>query len=109
MFALNTIVVAIAALAATAQGAPTEVTVETRQVACPAGVQLCGWRILNELNCSDKAHLFAISPLGTTEGQLFDAIYETDPTGYVWRFVQQCGSGKCNNFGLGVPATVCRA
>lgn len=51
MFALNTIVVAIAALAATAQGAPTEVTVETRQVACPAGVQLCGWRILNELNC----------------------------------------------------------
>ncbi|KAK3356038.1 hypothetical protein B0H65DRAFT_545264 [Neurospora tetraspora] len=105
MFALNTIVVAIAALAAAAQGAPTEATVETRQVACPASVQLCGWRIINDLKCSDKEHLLAISPPGTTEGQIFNAIYETDPTGYVWRFVQQCN--RCNNFGVGIPATVC--
>ncbi|KAK3495772.1 hypothetical protein B0T13DRAFT_449279 [Neurospora crassa] len=105
MFALNAIIIAIAALAATAQGAPTETTVESRQVACPANVQLCGWRILNDLKCSDKAHLLAISPPGTTEGQIFNAIYETDPTGYVWRFVQQCNG--CNNFGVGIPATVC--
>ncbi|KAK3497875.1 uncharacterized protein B0T23DRAFT_438851 [Neurospora hispaniola] len=105
MFALNTIVVAIAALAATAQGAPTETTIESRQFACPASVQLCGWRILNDLKCSDKAHLIAISPPGTTEGQIFNAIYETNSTGAVWRFVQQCNG--CNNVGVGIPATVC--
>ncbi|KAK1773274.1 hypothetical protein QBC45DRAFT_387835 [Copromyces sp. CBS 386.78] len=107
MFALHTIVVTIAALAATAQGAPAEATVKTRQVACPASVKLCGWHILNDLKCSDKAHLLAISPAGTTVGQIFNAIYETDPTGYVWRFVQQCNG--CNNFGDGIPATVCIA
>ncbi|KAL0475584.1 hypothetical protein QR685DRAFT_411216, partial [Neurospora intermedia] len=54
---------------------------------------------------SDKAHLLAVSPPGTTEGQIFNAIYETNSTGDVGRFVQQCNG--CNNFGVGIPATVC--
>lgn len=47
MFALNTVVVAIAALAATAQGAPTEATIETRQnpAACPPNGRYCGFYI----------------------------------------------------------------
>lgn len=47
-------------------------------------------------------HLQVLSPPGTN---VYNSIYETDPTGYVWRFVQQCN--RCNNIGNGVPATTC--
>ncbi|KAK3381127.1 hypothetical protein B0H63DRAFT_523859 [Podospora didyma] len=106
MVQFTAIVFATAALFAGANAAAVaDIAVESRDVACEKSVQTCGWYILTgSSKCTDEDHLKTLNPTSSTDS--FNAIYETDPTGYVWRWVASCPKG-CTVKQPGVPETRC--
>ncbi|KAK3936729.1 hypothetical protein QBC46DRAFT_411813 [Diplogelasinospora grovesii] len=105
MFKFTTAIILAAAAVGLVSGAAIDSPVlgARQQAACTPSTQLCGWNIIDIQHCDTQQHLQSMSPANTN---VFDAIYETDPQGAVWRFVQACPTG-CTNQGNGVPATHC--